>query len=67
MKKVFLILGLLVLGVVGYFVWMLATTTSHSPADTISVNLNDTDVSISYCRPYKKGRVIFGELVPYNT
>lgn len=66
MKKIFFILGLLFLAVVGYFVYSLATTRSHSPADTISVNVKGADISISYCRPYKKGRVIFGELVPYD-
>lgn len=67
MKKVFLILGVVFVAVVGYFIYTLATTRSHSPTDEASITLAGSEISISYCRPYKKGRVIFGELVPYNT
>ena len=67
MKKVFLILGLVFLAIVVYFVYTLANTRSHSPADEASITINGSEISISYCRPYKKGRVIFGELVPFNT
>lgn len=67
MKKVFLILGLVLLAIVVYFVYTLANTRSHSPADEASITVGGSEISISYCRPYKKGRVIFGELVPFNT
>lgn len=37
-----------------------------SPKDTVKFELNDTKLEVFYNRPYKKGRDIFGALVPYN-
>ncbi len=37
-----------------------------SPEATLSQRIGLTDVRISYSRPSRKGRVIFGELVPYE-
>ena len=37
-----------------------------SPTATFSQKVGLTDVSITYSRPSKKGRTIFGELVPYD-
>lgn len=37
-----------------------------SPTATYSQKVGLTDVSITYSRPSKKGRTIFGELVPYG-
>lgn len=41
-------------------------TKKHSPEATITYNQGSLDLKVFYCRPYKKGRQIFGELVPYN-
>jgi len=41
--------------------YRIATTRSHSPAETINFSYKDQDINVTYCRPYKKGRVIFGE------
>ncbi len=60
-KKVIiaLVLGtIVVLGAI--FAYTLLTTRSHSPADTATYTGNDLTVSVTYSRPYKKGRVIFG-------
>lgn len=35
-----------------------------SPHEQTSISLNGKKITISYGRPYKKGRAIFGELVP---
>ncbi|PLK42535.1 DUF2911 domain-containing protein [Emticicia sp. TH156] len=43
-----------------------AYTKSKSPADTASFNQNGLSVQVDYCRPYKKDRVVFGQLVPYG-
>ncbi|WP_259015479.1 DUF2911 domain-containing protein [Emticicia fluvialis] len=43
-----------------------AYTKSKSPADTASFNKNGLSVQVDYCRPYKKDRVVFGQLVPYG-
>ena len=49
--------------------YQLVQTKKASPEETISfyfMNADSLNVEITYCRPYKKGRVIFGGLVPYN-
>lgn len=37
-----------------------------SPMALVKANLGDTYVSIIYSQPHKKGRVIFGDLVPFG-
>lgn len=37
-----------------------------SPKDVVKFELNDTKLEVLYNRPYKKGREIFGALVPYD-
>jgi len=37
-----------------------------SPATTLKQRIGVTDVEITYSRPAKKGRAIFGALVPYG-
>jgi hypothetical protein len=39
---------------------------SFSPEETVAYNQGKTDITISYNRPYKKDREIFGALVPYD-
>ncbi|MEZ4772290.1 MAG: DUF2911 domain-containing protein [Bacteroidia bacterium] len=60
-KKIILfsLLGI-VLIFAGYVVYIMATTKSHSPAGSANISQNGLDVSVSYYRPYKKGRVVFG-------
>ena len=41
-------------------------TKKHSPETTAAYTLNGFDLSVKYSSPFKKGRVIFGELVPYD-
>lgn len=48
------------------FYGFLTFTKSKSPADTASFNQNGLSVQVDYCRPYKKDRVIFGQLLPYG-
>lgn len=68
LKKV--IIGL-VIAFVAYFAYGVLTTRSHSPLTTAEGSLGDLKVSVDYCQPYKKDRLIFGEeseeaLVPYG-
>lgn len=70
-KKIFLAIGILLIAFVGYIGYLMLTTRNHSPADTITHNGNNITMSITYCRPFKKGRVIFGSeaedaLQPYG-
>lgn len=37
-----------------------------SPVDTFKTSFKNTDFQITYSRPYKRGRVIFGNIVPWN-
>ena len=41
-------------------------TPAPSPAAKIEQKVGLVDVSVEYSRPSKKGRVIFGDVVPYN-
>jgi hypothetical protein len=48
------------------FQFMKARTKKASPEETVTYFLDDLTVEITYSRPYKKGRTIFGSLVPYG-
>ncbi|MEN8788546.1 MAG: DUF2911 domain-containing protein [Flavobacteriaceae bacterium] len=41
-------------------------TKKHSPERTSTYNQNGFDLTVNYSSPFKKGRVIFGELIPYD-
>lgn len=45
---------------------MISQTKKHSPEQNITHHQGDLEVKAFFCSPSKKGRVIFGELVPYN-
>ena len=60
-KKIFISLVVLCIAWIGYRGYKIATTRSHSPEETVSFKYEDLDISVRYSRPYKKGRVIFGE------
>lgn len=58
-------IGLAVLGY-GINAIMRANTKKFSPEDTVGYIKNDLQLSVFYNRPYKKGRPIFGALVPFG-
>lgn len=41
-------------------------TKKHSPEVTELYNINDQEIEVWYSSPSKKGRTIFGELIPYD-
>lgn len=41
-------------------------TRSKSPLAVAEVSQNGLKISVKYCQPYKKGRVIFGKVVPFG-
>jgi len=43
------------------------TTPAPSPASKLEQKVGLTDVTVEYSRPSKKGREVFGNLVPFNT
>ena len=70
-KKVFLGFLIFFVVVVGYMAYSVLTTRSHSPFEEVKVSVGSLNVSVTYCRPYKKDRLIFGPeadgaLVPYG-
>ncbi len=67
MKKFLLILGIvlvIVLSALTYF--RMVHTKKPSPAGVAAFDAGGVKISVTYYRPYKKGRVIFGDLVPYG-
>lgn len=68
MKK-YLVLFLLMVALLSgsaFYVYRLYTK-SFSPASEAKLNTEKISINLNYCRPYKKGRQIFGGLVPYDT
>ena len=59
--RIFMSLAILIAIGIGYRSYRVATTRSHSPAETINYSYKDLDINVTYSRPYKKGRVIFGQ------
>ena len=67
MKKVLLISGLFVLvAIVAVAIYRYKKTKSYSPESASTFEDGDLTISIFYNRPFKKGRIIFGGLVPYG-
>ena len=70
MKKFLVVAGvavaaLIVLGAVTRFL-VTKHEKSFSPEEQIAYDQGDLNVQVFYNRPYKKGREIFGSLVPYE-
>lgn len=71
-NKVLVIAVILIVVVIALFVILKNNTKSHSPEAKASFAQGDLKIEITYCRPYKKGRVIFSEpaekvLQPYGS
>jgi len=70
MKK-FVIFSLVGVGIIGALVVVLIylqmkETKSFSPEEQVSFKQDDLTLTVLYNRPYKKGREIFGALVPFD-
>jgi hypothetical protein len=66
MKKALWIIGGIAVAVLIGFLAIRSFTKSASPEATAEVNQNGVRVKVDYCQPSKKGRKIFGGLVPYG-
>ena len=68
----FLKWALIALGVLGLLIvflgipYMREQTKKHSPQKTGTYAQDGLNLSVAYSSPFKKGRVIFGNLVPYD-
>lgn len=60
-RPILLILGVIVALITGYVAYSLTTTKRHSPPGVASYDNDGLAINVSYCRPFKKGRVLFGE------
>lgn len=70
-KKILIIIGVALIAIIALLTWFRAYTKTHSPAATATYALNGAKITINYCRPFKKGRLIFGDeasgaLQPYG-
>ncbi len=66
LKWILIALVALVVLAVGGMQYMKAQTKKHSPEAIVEHKAGEKSFSVFYCRPSKKERVIFGELVPYG-
>jgi hypothetical protein len=63
---VVLVISVAVLSFAGWIAYTVMTTKVHSPEETVAFSLGDDTFTVTYCRPFKKGRKIFGGLVPHG-
>lgn len=66
MNKTVKIILIVVAALVALFFGFRAFTKSKSPAEIAKFDQNGLTVQVDYCRPYKKGREVFGKLLPYG-
>ena len=71
LKKILIGIGALVVIFVVYVVYALFIATPVSPPDTVQFSNDGLEISVDYSRPYKKGRLLFGDesdgaLQPYG-
>ena len=70
MKFLKWLLVIVVVLILAFFLFGKSYLTEHtkknSPEKTATFNKNGMDLSVNYSSPFKKDRVIFGELVPYD-
>jgi hypothetical protein len=70
-KKIYIGLGLVVIAVIGFAAYSAFFSRRVSPTQTTEFSHEGLDIKVTYCRPSKKGRVLFGEensgaLLPYG-
>lgn len=57
---------IILLAIIGFQQYQLYQTKRYSPEANVQYVTGDVRIEISYNRPLKRGRTIFGELVPYG-
>jgi len=66
LKWTAIVVAVLVVGLFAAFKVMQANTKKASPEARAGYKSNGTELSVFYCAPSKRGREIFGKLVPYG-
>lgn len=62
-KIAVIVIGVLAVALFVFRIW----TKSSSPFEKVELSQGELNVTVEYCRPYMRGRKIFGELVPFGT
>jgi hypothetical protein len=70
-KKIYIGLTVVLVILVGFFLYAALVVAKRSPIATAGISVHGLDIKVVYCRPYKKGRLIFGDekdkaLQPYG-
>lgn len=70
-KKIIIGVSILAVAIIGVILYEVLIASKKSPAKTASITNGDLSIHVTYCAPYKKGRLIFGEekdgaLQPYG-
>lgn len=66
MKRILIVLGIIATVLLVAFFVLRTATKSSSPEAVAQFDQNGLSVKVDYCQPAKKGREIFGGLVPYG-
>jgi len=68
MKKTLIVIGVVVVVIAGVLVYLRIKAKSYSPEGNVEFSDGNLKIHVFYNRPYKKGRVIFGDgkLVPFG-
>jgi hypothetical protein len=66
MKKWVIGFGVILVLMLAFYAFRTFSLKSHSPEGTSDYADGTTKIHVYYNRPFKKGRVIFGGLVPFN-
>ena len=66
LKWTAIIVAVLVVGLSGAYQFMKFQTKKASPEVTVVYSKDGNELSVFYCSPSKKGREVFGTLVPYG-
>lgn len=70
-KKIYIILGVVLVAVIGFAAYSAFFNRRVSPTQVTEFKHDGLEMKVTYCRPSKKGRTIFGEagsnaLLPYG-
>jgi hypothetical protein len=65
-KWVLIVTGVLVVVMFFGYRYMLSETKKHSPQQNLEYKIQDLELKLNYSQPSKKGRDIFGALIPYG-
>ena len=66
MRKLIVVGGIVIAVIALFYAGMRFYTKSFSPQDTATFAGDKVKISVTYSRPYKKGREVFGDLVPFD-